>query len=186
MKRILITTSALLVCTTASAFADPVHGWYAGAQIGYHDIGDITLDTGSSSVDGFIYGGYIGANFRVGETFFIGTEGNFNFGTGEIDSDYGVVAQAGFAPTDQYAVFLRAGYQWVDFDVEDLAEDIFPGLTEEEVEAIGDSVGDDTDDGFLIGVGGQYALSESISLRAIIDTIEFDTYRITSGVTFHF
>lgn len=186
MKRMFMLPVAAMLAA-APALADPVNGFYAGGQLGYNDVGDFDLGPDSVGVDGFVYGGYAGFNVRMTDTFFVGTEGSYNFGTGSIDGDYGITAQAGFAPTDQYAFFGRFGYQWIDLDIGEIAEDIAgTDLTDDEEDAIEAAVGDDTDDGFLFGLGGQFALSPNVSLRGTVDTIEFDTYRLQTGITFHF
>ncbi|MEL7482281.1 MAG: hypothetical protein AAGJ29_12050 [Pseudomonadota bacterium] len=134
-----------------------------------------------------MYGVYGGLNLDLFSGIYVGAEGNFNLGGNSIDSEYGLLGHVGFAASERYALFGRVGYQWVDFDVSEIAEDILGGdLTDAEEDAFEDGFGDDTEGGVLIGIGGQYATSDAVSFRTIVDTIEFDTYRITGGITFHF
>ncbi len=143
---------------------------YVGASVGHHDIG-----AGFPDDDGVIYGVVAGVDFPVGQTFFVGAEGNYHLGDGIIDSEYGIAARAGVKVGDATKLYVRGGYQEVDFDFAELAGVAVPA-------------GFDTTDGdYLVGAGIEYAIGGGpIKLRGGIDTIAFDTTRITGGVLFAF
>ncbi|MFM6853872.1 MAG: hypothetical protein ACKOUM_07305, partial [Sphingopyxis sp.] len=113
----------------------------------------------------------------VGETLTIGVEGNFHVGTNAIDSEYGVAARLGFPIGNGSQLFVKGGYQEVDFDTARLA-----GV------ATSPAGIDDTDGDYLFGVGGEFALGQAspARLRVGVDTIAFDTVRATAGVVFKF
>ncbi|MEO1045943.1 MAG: outer membrane beta-barrel protein [Pseudomonadota bacterium] len=142
---------------------------FVGTQVGYHDLGDNPV----GADDGFIYGIYGGVDVPVGEVVFIGLEGNFNLGTDAIDSEYGVAARLGARVGDRTKLFVRGGYQEVNFDVGNLVGVPVPGI-------------DDTDGDYLVGAGAEFGLNENLSLRAGIDTISFDTVRLTTGLQLNF
>jgi hypothetical protein len=162
MKGLLVAAAAAAMMLPAAAQAqDTGSGLYAGAQVGYHDYG--------SNIDATILGGYVGFNAPVGETLVGGLEGNYNFGIGgDADAEYGVSAHLGFR-TGTGMVFGRAGYQEVNFDF-----------------GPNDDAGDDTAGGWLVGIGGEFGFGANTAFRVALDTIEFDSARITGGITFHF
>lgn len=143
---------------------------YVGVSIGYHDIGTDLPDD-----DGGIYGVVAGVDVPVGETFFVGAEGNFHFGDGIIDNEYGIAARAGVKVGRGAKLFVRGGYQEVDFDFSQFAPVALPA-------------GFDTTDGdYLVGAGAEFGIGDGpIKLRAGIDTIAFDSTRVTGGVLFAF
>lgn len=143
---------------------------YVGASAGIHDLG-----IGLPNDDGGIYGVVAGVDFPVGETLFVGAEGNFHFGDGAIDKEYGVAARAGVRVGENAKVFVRGGYQEVDFDIQNLF-----GFTP--------PPGFDTTDGdYLVGAGVEFGLGDSpIRFRAGVDTIAFDSTRATAAVLFAF
>lgn len=82
-----------------------------GAQVGLHDLG---LETGDADLEGFdiddsgeIYGGFVAVDFPIGETLFIGAEGNGSFGSGPIDADYGVSARFGLKTKGGSKIYAR-------------------------------------------------------------------------------
>lgn len=143
---------------------------YVGVQGGYHHLGDNPI----GSNDGAIYGVYAGVDVPAGDTLILGIEGNFNLGTNAIDSEYGVAAKIGTRVGDKGQIYVRGGYQEVNFDVFKVSGGILTGGV------------DDTDGDYLLGVGGQVKLSDTMSLRAGVDTIAFDTVRATAGLAIHF
>lgn len=159
-------TPALAQDGGSSAAAEP----FVGATIGYHDIGaDIPND------DGMIYGAVAGVDFPVGQTFFIGGEGNYTLGDGAIDSEYGIAARAGVKVGGGTKLYVKGGYQEVDFDLEHIAGAPVPSGI------------DDTDGDYIVGVGADIAFgSAPVSLRIAADTISFDSTRLTAGVLFNF
>lgn len=156
-----------------AAFAQDSDGGaepFVGASIGYHDIGtDIPDD------DGFIYGVVAGVDVPVGETLFVGAEANFHFGDGIIDNEYGAAARLGLRLGQGSKIFVRGGYQEVDFDFSQFAPVALPAGF------------DDSDGDYLVGAGAEIGLGDSpVKLRVGVDTIAFDSTRVTGGVLFAF
>jgi len=165
-----IVAGASFAATPAFAQDSKPAEFYVGGQIGYHDLGGNPI----GDDDGFIYGTYVGVDVPVGEVLVLGLEGNFNLGTNAIDSEYGIAGKIGANIGEQGQLFLRGGYQEVNFDVSNVSGGIVTGGI------------DDTDGDYLLGVGGQYKINDNLSLRVVVDTISFDTTRVTSGLAFHF
>jgi len=144
---------------------------YVGASLGIHDLGG-----GPGDDNATIYGAVAGVDVPVGDKFFVGAEGNFHFGDGPIDNEYGVAARAGVRVGKTGKVFVRGGYQEVDFDLANIigGGPIPPGV-------------DSSDGDYLVGAGVEFGLGESpFRFRAGIDTISFDTTRATVGVLLAF
>ena len=176
MKKFALST---VVAVAAMAAASPAMAQdagteadvYAGVNAGYHDL----IDNPIGKDGGFIYGIYAGVDVPVGETLIVGVDGNFNLGEGAIDTEYGAAAKLGVRVGNGGQLFVRGGYQQIDLDVGELTGGI---LNENDV--------DDNGGDYLVGVGGQFKLNESTSLRATVDTVGFDTTRGTVGIAFHF
>lgn len=168
----LIALAAAGISTGASAQETRAAQPFIGLSGGYHDAG-----IGGNVEDAGAIGGVVaGVDFPVGESLTIGVEGNYHLGTNAIDSEYGVAARLGFpVGTNGSMLFVRGGYQEVDFDLEEVAGGpVLPGL-------------DDTDGDYLVGVGGEFGMANSPArLRLGVDTIAFDTVRATAGVSFRF
>jgi len=162
---------ALVSSPAMAQEADPETVFYAGASAGYHDVGDIPF---VGSIDGGIYGGYVGVDVPVTEIVFVGLEANYHFGSGDIDGEYGVAAKLGANVGENGQVFLRGGYQEVDFDL----TNIFGGGVPAGV--------DDSDGDYLVGVGGQINTKSNFGFRVVVDTIAFDTVRATAGIQYNF
>lgn len=159
-----------------------------GASVGMHDLGvDLgDLDADDGEFDDFniddsaeIYGGFVAADFPLGESLFAGVEGNFHFGSGPIESEYGAAARLGVKTEGGTKIYARGGYQWVDLDLEDLTGVSEDFLDENDIDV--KDVGGD----YLLGLGVEVPVS-SVVLRANVDTIAFDTLRGTVGVGFKF
>ena len=205
MKKLLASAAAFAALLPAAAQAQtmPPTSFYLGGQVGYHDIGELDLSFiggPDESVGGFIFGGYAGVEVPVSEVLFLGVEGNYNFGTEEIDSDYGITANVGTRFGDTGTVFGRVGYQWVDYDFGNLAESLAeqtadnfglpPGPQRDEfiagfLEGFDDSA-DTTESDFMFGVGAEFAVMDTAGVRVTADTISFDTIRVAAGYTFRF
>ncbi len=170
--------------------AQSLEGAYAGIQLGYEEVATIDLPTigGNGTelnVEGAMFGGYLGYNVPLGDTVVLGVEGSVNFGTDQIDNDYTVAGHLGLAFGENSMAFVRGGYQWVDLDVADLTQELLGRpLTPAELNAA--NAQNDTADGVLIGAGVQFGLGGNAHLRATIDTIEFDTYRVGAGLGINF
>ena len=170
----------LPLCAAAAAFAvpsaafaqtAPAADFYVGASAGYHDL-QIDEEAEEFFDDGgFIFGGVVGADFDITPNTFVGVEGNYHLGTDLIDSEYGVAARIGYRMDGGAKLYVRGGYQEVDFDLgefEDLGFD--------------DSEGD-----YLVGAGGEFPLGDGPAvLRFGLDTIAFDTVRGTAGLLYSF
>ena len=192
MKKIAYTTLAAIgaIALPAAAQAQSTEGAdiTIGASVGMHDLGiDLgDLDADDGEFDDFniddsseIYGGFVAADFPLGESMFAGVEGNFHFGSGAIESEYGAAARLGFKTEGGSKIYARGGYQWVDLDVENLTGVSEDFLDENDID-VSDVGGD-----YLVGVGVEVPVS-SVVLRANVDTIAFDTLRGTVGVGFKF
>ncbi len=186
-------------CVTAVLVSSPAVSqtasteFYVGAQAGLHELGDNPFgDSG-----GAVFGGFVGVDIPVSENVIFGVEGDLNFGSGLIDNEYGVYAKLGVRVGQGGQLFVRGGYAEVDLDLNALVSDLTQGqldgitgggvdiddLNALDLNALGvdDSVGD-----YVLGVGGQFRLSDTVSLRAIVDTLAFDTVRATGGVVITF
>ncbi|WP_086618483.1 outer membrane beta-barrel protein [Erythrobacter tepidarius] len=175
MRRIAITSlvamgaMALPAAAHAQSNDDPKVEPYVGVTAGIHDLG-----IGLPNDDGGIYGVVAGVDVPVGKTFFVGAEGNYNIGDGAIDSEYGIAARAGVRVGQTGKVYVRGGYQEVDFDLGNFVTPAVIGL-------------DDTDGDYLVGAGVEFGLGDSpIRFRAGLDTIAFDSTRATVGVLYTF
>lgn len=174
MKKLLLPALALSAAIFAApAFAQDAPGQpdiYGGLAVGTHDLGT----PGAADDNGIIYGTYLGVDVPVSGSVFVGAEANYNFGNSAIDREYGVAARIGTEISPGTKLFVRGGYQEVDFDLRR-----FTGLPP--VAGAGDTDGD-----YLVGAGADIAVSNGLGLRLAVDTIAFDTIRATAGVTFHF
>ncbi|MFM7377615.1 MAG: outer membrane beta-barrel protein [Erythrobacter sp.] len=174
MKKIAIMTlsamGAMILPAAAQAQSeDPKVETYVGVTAGIHDLG-----VGLPDDDGGIYGVVAGVDVPIGKTFFVGAEGNYNIGDGAIDSEYGIAARAGVRVGQTGKVYVRGGYQEVDFDLGRFITTPVVGL-------------DDTDGDYLVGAGVEFGLGDSpVAFRAGIDTIAFDSTRATVGVLYKF
>ena len=172
VTKILLASAALIAPTAIYAQDEPAQAEvFVGPSVGYHDLG---IDLGIGGIDddgGFIYGAVAGVDVPVGESAFIGGEANYHFGTDLIDSEYGIAARAGVKLDGGAKLFLRGGYQEVDFDLGPF-----------------ENAGFDDDDGdYLVGAGADFPLGDGpAQLRFGVDTIAFDTVRGTASVLFAF
>ena len=186
-KYLLIAGAAMLPFAVPSiAHAQDAAGAhpYIGVQIGYHDLGadDEDLEDEDFSIDdsALIYGVYGGADFDIGPSAIVGIEGNFNLGSGPIDTEYGVAARIGARVGNGTVIFARAGYQWVNVDLAGLL-DIDEDLIDDEDIDVDDTIGD-----YLVGVGADIGVGTNMGVRVAVDTIAFDTLRPTLGLHVRF
>ncbi|MCM8557266.1 hypothetical protein [Sphingomicrobium sediminis] len=197
MKNLFLAASAAaaLIATPAFAQVGPETEIYAGGSVGYHDIESLDLSdfgaTGTLDVDGLVYGGFAGVKIGGEGNVFYGVEGNYMAGSDAIDAEYGVAALVG-TKVGVADLYVRSGYQLVDFDTEFLANegaDAF-AMTGDDRNAfiVGflDGFGDDDKaEGWLVGVGADVGLG-NFMLRGNVDTIEFDSLRVSAGVGIRF
>ena len=195
MKKILLAATAAAAFVATPAMAQQAPEIYGGGLVGYHDIESLDLSEFGADetldVDGNVYGGFLGVKLGGEGNVFYGVEGNYLAGSDAIDKEYGITALVG-TNVGMADVYLRGGYQVVDFDVEALAmegADAF-GLTGDDRNAfiVGflDGFGDeDTAEGWLLGAGADVKLG-GFMLRGNVDTIEFDSLRLTAGLGFSF
>ncbi|GGD50448.1 outer membrane beta-barrel protein [Erythrobacter arachoides] len=183
MKKVIfaLATTAAAIALPAAAHAQA----YAGVSGGYHELSvdddfedDEDFDGLDTNDGGFIYGVFAGYDVPTTSGFFVGAEGNFHFGDGPIDNEYGLNARLGVADAGGAKYYARAGYQWVDIDPNgifdtDLPDDAFDGI-------------DTTTGDFLVGAGVEYPLGTNTFLRANVDTVGFDTVRGTAGLGVRF
>lgn len=194
IKKILLSCGAAVAMASTPALAqDAASGpdIYVGGQVGYHQIDEIDFNEigidAQTDIDSVIYGAFGGVTIPTDSGIQFGVEGNYMFGDDAIDREYGVAALVGSNIGTNSRIFAKGGYQWVDFDVTDIAlesaddlgiigadRDLFVG----EVESYLD--GDDVGSGYLLGIGADIGVGPGF-LRVGVDTIEFDTVRATAG-----
>ncbi|HEY0012181.1 MAG TPA: outer membrane beta-barrel protein [Allosphingosinicella sp.] len=192
MKKFLLAASAAVLpfalpgvaYAQDDAAAAPRTHAYIGVQAGLHDLGVDTdeFDTDDFEIDdsAMIYGVYGGVDFDIGTSAIIGVEGNFNKGSGPIDTEYGVAGRLGFRTSGGTIVFARAGYQWVNVDAAGLLNLDDDDLDDDDLD-IDDTIGD-----YTVGVGADIAVGESLGFRVAVDTISFDTLRPSVGLHLRF
>ncbi|MEE4154083.1 MAG: hypothetical protein V2I27_07975 [Erythrobacter sp.] len=187
MRKIAISTLAAIgaIGLPAAAQAQSTGGAdiTIGASAGLHDldvdVDDAELEDFDVDDSGEIFGGFIAADFPLGETLFVGAEGNAHFGTGPIDAEYGLSGRLGLRTEGGAKIYARGGYQWVDIDAANalgIDDDLFD---EDDFDL------DTTEGDYLVGVGVEVPIS-ALVLRANVDTIAFDTLRGTVGVGLKF
>ncbi|MHA7818232.1 MAG: hypothetical protein ACX930_01150 [Erythrobacter sp.] len=157
---------------------------FVGVNVGIHDLG-VSDEAESLGVEiddsAEIFGVFAGVDFPLSNNLFAGIEGNFNLGTGPIDSEYGAAARFGVVTDTGSKFYVRGGYQEIDFDP-------FGLLTDEDRDLLPDDTFDgvDTSRGdYLVGVGADFPIGQ-VKLRANVDTVSFDTVRATAGVAIAF
>lgn len=153
---------------SGSAAAQTYNGPYTGITAGYEraELDDAIegdpIDTEASS-DAFVFGAYVGYNYRASENIVVGAELGLSASTEDqvlaasdgdrltIDPRYSfdLSARAGYLVTDRALVYVRGGYanQRVRTTLDDVR--------------ISESL-----DGWHVGGGVEYAITENISARA--------------------
>jgi len=189
MKKTVFMAGAALLAFAVPGVASaqetaPTTNGFVGVQVGLHDLG---VDLDEEDTDGFdiddsalIYGGYGGVDFNIGRSAVAGIEGNFNFGNGPIDNEFGLAARVGVRAGTGTVIFARAGYQWVNIDASGLIGVDDDVLDDDDLD-VDDTIGD-----FLVGVGADIAVGEAMGIRVAVDTVGLDTIRGTAGLHFRF
>jgi outer membrane immunogenic protein len=148
---------------------------YVGILGGYHtfdrgtEFGSVP---GETIMNGAIISGVAGVNVPLGPVF-VGVEGNATKGFSDIDWEYGVKGRFGARAGESGMIFASAGYQWVN------GKGGWPDR-KDWMYGLGVEVGPKD-----IGLGGVTGNS-GIRLRFQTETYDFDSFRPTAGVIFHF
>ncbi|HYD36141.1 MAG TPA: outer membrane beta-barrel protein [Allosphingosinicella sp.] len=189
MKKIALLASAIVMpfAVPSVAYAQETTSSahpYVGVGVGLHNLGvdEDDIDTAGFDLDdsALTYGLYGGVDFDLGKSAVIGVEGNFNLGNGPIDSEYGVSGRIGYRATGGTVVYARAGYQWINIDASGLIG-VDEDLIDDDDLDVSDTIGD-----FLVGLGADIAVGETMALRVAVDTVSFDTLRPSVGLGVRF
>lgn len=186
MKKItslLIAGMTALTMTTAAQAADKnFNGAYAGAELGYNSF-DFADDYRE---DGVYYGGFVGYRMQMDSDLVIGLEGRFG--------DSSATTDLGFAGAEidagrQLGVDATLGYA-LGADKNILAFALV-GYTNTKISGTAANVNTSaTGDGVRFGLGGEYALTENISLRATGAYANYEgdanDLQLNAGVLFRF
>ncbi|MBV7257391.1 outer membrane beta-barrel protein [Pacificimonas sp. WHA3] len=194
---IIIVAAALAVPAAAQAKDADKAIPYVGLNAGWHQLekfdGNDFGVNDDFAIDGLYYGAYAGVHVPVGESLIVGLEGNFNLGSSDIDKEYGLTAHIGTKIGENSLIFVRAGYQWIDLDLNNVAGEIgtalgFEGADRDDfIDGFNNGAGSaDTVDDYLVGIGAEFGLGESAAFRLTADTVSFDTVRLGAGVSFRF
>ena len=174
----------------APAYLDPAPifswtGFYIGAHAGYgwsRLSGSGTFGTGSADLKGFLAGGQIGYNYQFGQ-YVVGIEGEYSWadveheealfaGTLSVKNDYFITAAArlGYA-FDRFLVYGKLGGAWTrdKWDAND-------GLG-------GTATGNFNRNGWLFGVGAEYALTNNWSAKLEYNYLRFPSISPTLMTT---
>ena len=201
MKSPLISIAAIAMLGTAAApaHADTFDGPYVGVTAGWErseiaDRVDTQPITGEASRDALVLGGYAGYNFKATNRIVIGAEAGFSAAVDDqnraasagksltIDPRYSfdLSARAGYLVTDKALVYVRGGY------ANTRLRTTLDGLT-------GPVTASDNLDGWQVGGGLEYAISDRISARAEYrysdlgsNGGQYDRHQTLVGVSYNF
>lgn len=202
MKSPLISITAIAVLGTAAApaYADTFDGPYVGVAAGWErsEIADrieARAITGEASRDALVLGGYAGYNLKATDRIVIGAEAGFTAAVDDtaratsagrplsIDPRYSfdLSARAGYLVTDKALVYVRGGY------ANSRVRTTFAPATGAPV------VTSDNLDGWQVGGGLEYAISDRISARAEYrysdlgsNGGQYDRHQTLIGVSYNF
>ncbi len=190
---------AALGAAAAPAYADTFDGPYVGVTAGWERsenpdrIGTQPI-TSEASRDALVLGGYAGYNFKATDRIVIGTEAGFSVSVDDqartasagksltIDPRYSfdLSARAGYLVTDKALVYVRGGY------ANTRVRTTLDGLT-------GPVTASDNLDGWQVGGGLEYAISDRISARAEYrysdlgsNGGQYDRHQTLVGVSYNF
>lgn len=159
MFKKIITSTALTAALLAGAATAQDKDPFTGPYI----VGEVGYENGAFGFDQLIYGGAAGYNLALNDAFFVGVEGEIHGSSlNAIDFTYGFTGNLGYRVDRDLAVFARAGYR--EFNSNGFG-----------------SSGD-----YTLGLGLQYALTDNISFRPIVDTVGFDTIGVRAGLAYSF
>lgn len=201
MKSPLISIALLaaLGAAAAPAHADTFDGSYVGVTAGWEgsDIAgriDAQPITGESSRDALVLGGYGGYNLKATDRIVVGAEAGFSAAVDDqnraasagksltVDPRYSfdLSARAGYLVTDKALVYVRGGY------ANTRVRTTLDGLT-------GPVTASDNLDGWQVGGGVEYAISDRISARAEYrysdlgsNGGQYDRHQTLVGVSYNF
>ena len=201
MKSSLISIAliAALGAAVTPAQAETYDGPYVGATAGWErgEIADrieTQSITGEVSRDALVLGGYAGYNHKVTDRIVIGAEAGFSATVDDqiraasagksltVDPRYSfdLSARAGYLVTDQALVYVRGGY------ANNRVRTTLDGLT-------GPVTASDHLDGWQLGGGVEYAITDRISARAEYRYSDFgtnggqyDRHQTLVGVSYNF
>jgi outer membrane immunogenic protein len=202
MKSPLISIAAIAVlgAAAAPAYADTFDGPYVGVTAGWErsEIAnriDTQPITGEASRDAFVLGGYAGYNLKATDRIVIGAEAGFSASVDDearansagrplaIDPRYSfdLSARAGYLVTEKALVYVRGGYANAR-----VRTTLVP-VTGAPV------VSSDNLDGWQVGGGIEYAISDHISARAEYrysdlgsNGGQYDRHQTLVGVSYNF
>ena len=190
---------AALGAAVTPAQAETYDGPYVGVTAGWErgEIADrieTQSITAEASRDALVLGGYAGYNFKVTDRIVIGAEAGFSATVHDqiraasagksltIDPRYSfdLSARAGYLVTDQALVYVRGGY------ANNRVRTTLDGLT-------GPVTASDNLDGWQLGGGVEYAITDRISARAEYRYSDFgtnggqyDRHQTLVGVSYNF
>ena len=194
-----IAAIAMLGAAAAPAHADTFDGPYVGVTAGWErseiaDRIDAQPITGEASRDALVLGGYAGYNLKATDRIVIGAEAGFSAAVDDqnraasagksltIDPRYSfdLSARAGYLVTDKALVYVRGGY------ANTRVRTTLDGLT-------GPVTASDNLDGWQVGGGLEYAISDRISARAEYrysdlgsNGGQYDRHQTLVGVSYNF
>jgi opacity protein-like surface antigen len=170
--------TAIIAVAAPAAAQDAPQGArpYVGISGGYHDVFDNPFGKDGGAIGGVVAGVDFSLTPEQPSGPVIGVEGNFHIGTGVIDTEYGAAARLGYRFPSGGLAYVRAGYQWLNVDVNKLSG----GL-------VGDDAINDTVDDYIVGVGGEFGgQGGRTRFRVGVDTVSFDTLRPNAAIIFGF
>jgi outer membrane immunogenic protein len=194
-----IAAIAMLGAAAAPAHADTFDGPYVGVTAGWErseiaDRIDAQPIAGEASRDALVLGGYAGYNLKATDRIVIGAEAGFSAAADDqnraasagksltIDPRYSfdLSARAGYLVTDKALVYVRGGY------ANTRVRTTLDGLT-------GPVTASDNLDGWQVGGGLEYAISDRISARAEYrysdlgsNGGQYDRHQTLVGVSYNF
>jgi len=198
MTKILVTTAAIgmaAALTSMPAQAETFDGPYVGVSVGYDrtEVDDATIDA-EVSRDALSLGGYAGYNYKITERVVIGAEAGINASVDNkiaarsggnaltIDPlyDFDLSVRAGYLVTDKALAYVRGGYT-------------NNRVRSTLISTSGQVRESDNLDGWQVGGGVEYALTNHISARAEYrysdlgqNGGQFDRHQGLFGISYNF
>lgn len=173
--------AAAIALGATAATAEPFQGFHVGVGIGAAKVqseDSIPNFTRKSDGDatGFAYRAHLGYDLKVSERVVLGAEAGIGGGDKKIETrvdaarikvdpshSYDVTARLGFLATDNLMLYGRAGWARQEFEREIRFTNSSTVLRSEK-----------TNNGKLFGVGAEYAVSDSIAVRAEYNRTDYN------------